>query len=64
MCDQLRHQFAKDLSAQVIDKTRSVTKDLHSRITVALHAVNSISKRIEKMRDEELQPQLIELIQG
>ncbi|KAA8530882.1 hypothetical protein F0562_005494 [Nyssa sinensis] len=62
--DQLRHQFAKDLSAQVIDKTRAVVKDLHSRIRVALHAVDSISKRIEKMRDEELQPQLVELIQG
>ncbi|XP_059624302.1 protein ALTERED PHOSPHATE STARVATION RESPONSE 1-like isoform X2 [Cornus florida] len=63
-CNQLRHQFAKDLSAQVIDKTRAVVKDLHSRIRVALHAVDSISKRIEKMRDEELQPQLVELIQG
>ncbi|XP_057501751.1 protein ALTERED PHOSPHATE STARVATION RESPONSE 1-like [Actinidia eriantha] len=63
-CNQLRHQFAKDLSAQVIDKTRAVVKDLHSRIRVALQAVDSISKRIEKMRDDELQPQLVELIQG
>ncbi|XP_059642681.1 protein ALTERED PHOSPHATE STARVATION RESPONSE 1 [Cornus florida] len=63
-CDQLRQQFAKDLSAQVIDKTRAVAKDLHSQVGVALHAVDSISKRIEKMRDEELQPQLVELIQG
>ncbi|XVE86751.1 hypothetical protein DITRI_Ditri18aG0058900 [Diplodiscus trichospermus] len=63
-CDQLRHQFAKDLSTQVIDKTRAVVKDLHSRIRVALHSVNTISKRIEKMRDQELQPQLEELIQG
>ncbi|KAI3451133.1 hypothetical protein Pfo_007798 [Paulownia fortunei] len=63
-CDQLRHQFAKDLSPQVIDKTRAAVKDLHSRIRVALHAVDSISKRIEKMRDEELLPQLLELIQG
>ncbi|GAV73982.1 DUF632 domain-containing protein/DUF630 domain-containing protein [Cephalotus follicularis] len=63
-CDQLRHQFAKDHSSQVIDKTRAVVKDLHSRIRVALHSVDSISKRIEKMRDEELQPQLLELIQG
>ncbi|KAL8047173.1 hypothetical protein ABFX02_08G222300 [Erythranthe guttata] len=63
-CDQLRHQFAKDMSAQVIDKTRAAVKDLHSRIRVALHAVDSISKRIEKMRDEELVPQLLELIQG
>lgn len=63
-CDQLRHQFAKDQSSHVIDKTRAVVKDLHSRITVALHAVDAIAKRIEKMRDDELQPQLVELIQG
>ncbi|KAL8229440.1 hypothetical protein R6Q57_014340 [Mikania cordata] len=63
-CDQLRHQFAKDLKTHVIDKTRSLVKDLHSRIIVALHTVDSISKRIENMRDEELQPQLLELIQG
>ncbi|KAL4579759.1 hypothetical protein LXL04_015924 [Taraxacum kok-saghyz] len=63
-CERLRHQFAKDLKTHVIDKTRALVKDLHSRIIVALHTVDSISKRIEKMRDEELQPQLLELIQG
>ncbi|KAD4586361.1 hypothetical protein R6Q59_035305 [Mikania micrantha] len=63
-CDELRHQFAKDLKPHLIDKTRAVVKDLHSRMKVALHTVDAISKRIEKMRDEELQPQLIELIQG
>lgn len=56
--------MAKDLSSHVTDKTRAVVKDLHSRLRVAVHAVDSISKRIEKMRDEELQPQLAELIQG
>ncbi|MQL92060.1 hypothetical protein Taro_024678 [Colocasia esculenta] len=63
-CSRLRHEFAKDLNARVIDKTRAVVKDLHSRVKVAIQAVDSISKRIEKLRDEELQPQLIELIQG
>ncbi|GMH05911.1 hypothetical protein Nepgr_007751 [Nepenthes gracilis] len=63
-CNRLRHQFAKGFSAQVVDKTRAVIKDLHSRIKVALHSVDSISKRIEKIRDEELQPQLVELVQG
>ncbi|KAL5703936.1 hypothetical protein ACHQM5_022427 [Ranunculus cassubicifolius] len=63
-CAQLRHQFAKDANTQVIDKTRSIIKDLHSQMRVALHAVDSIAKRIEKLRDEELLPQLIELIQG
>lgn len=48
----------------MIDKTRAAVKDLHSRVIVALHSINSISIRIEKIRDEELQPQLVELIQG
>ncbi|CAL1376706.1 unnamed protein product [Linum trigynum] len=63
-CDKLRHQFAKDHNAHVIDKTRAVAKNLHSRIRVAIHSVDSISKRIEKIRDEELHPQLLELVQG
>ncbi|KAG9451579.1 hypothetical protein H6P81_011544 [Aristolochia fimbriata] len=63
-CDLLRHQFAKDLKPQAIDKTRSVVKDLYSQIKVTIHAIESISKRIEKLRDEELLPQLLELIQG
>lgn len=63
-CVQLRHQFAKDASTQVIDKTRAIVKDLHSQMRVALHSVDSIAKRIERLRDEELQPQLVELIQG
>jgi hypothetical protein len=63
-CHQLRHQFAKDQGTQVIDKTRAVVKDLHSRIRVAIYSVDSISKRIEKMRDEELYPQLLELTEG
>jgi hypothetical protein len=47
-----------------IDKTRAIVKDLHSRIRVALHRIDSISKRIEELRDKELQPQLEELIDG
>ncbi|KAG1366493.1 nitrate regulatory gene2 protein [Cocos nucifera] len=63
-CNQLRHQFARDMNARVIDKTRAAVKDLHSRVRVSIQAVESISRRIEKLRDEELQPQLIELVQG
>lgn len=63
-CSLLRHQFAQDLNSHVIDKTRAIVKDLYSRLRVAIHAVDSISKRIEKLRDEELLPQLVEMIQG
>lgn len=39
-------------------------KDLHSRIGVAIHRIDTISKKIEELRDTELQPQLEELIGG
>lgn len=63
-CEQLRNQFAKDHSAKSMDKTRAAAKDLHSRIRVAIQSVDSISKRIERIRDDELQPQLLEFLQG
>ena len=54
----------KSLHNVKIDKNRAIVKDLHSRIRVALHRIDSISKRIEELRDKELQPQLEELIDG
>jgi len=53
-----------NLNAQVTDRTQAVANDLHSETRVAIQAVDSISKNIEKMRDEELQPQLVELMRG
>ncbi|KAJ4760408.1 DUF630 family protein (DUF630 and DUF632) [Rhynchospora pubera] len=60
----LRQQFARDIDKRAIDKTRATVKDLHSRLMVAIQAVDSISRRIEKLRDDELHPQLVELVQG
>ncbi|KAK6936277.1 protein of unknown function DUF630 [Dillenia turbinata] len=60
----LRQQESRGASSQRIDKTRANVKDLHSRIIVAIHRIDSISKRIEELRDKELQPQLEELIEG
>nr|GEV86154.1 nitrate regulatory gene2 protein-like [Tanacetum cinerariifolium] len=38
--------------------------DLYSRLLVSMKICDSISKRIEKVRDDELLPQLIELLRG
>lgn len=38
--------------------------DLYSRLMVSIKICDSISTRIEKVRDDELQPQLIELLHG
>ncbi|KAK4780120.1 hypothetical protein SAY87_016226 [Trapa incisa] len=63
-CKHLRHIESKRERSEQIDRTRAVVKDLYSRIKVAIHRINSISKRIEEIRDTELQPQLEELIEG
>ncbi|KAH9294252.1 hypothetical protein KI387_035772 [Taxus chinensis] len=63
-CIQLRNQDAKGDDTQAVDKTRAAIKDLHTRIRVAIQAIDLVSKRIQKLRDEELQPQLAELLQG
>ncbi|KAG6629541.1 hypothetical protein CIPAW_14G091500 [Carya illinoinensis] len=63
-CKTLRQLETNGESTNKIDKTRAVVKDLHSRIRVAIHRIDSISKRIEELRDKELQPQLEELIEG
>ncbi|XP_059665063.1 protein ALTERED PHOSPHATE STARVATION RESPONSE 1 [Cornus florida] len=63
-CRLLRQLESQGESSQKIDKTRAMVKDLHSRIRVAIHRIDSISKKIEELRDKELQPQLEELIEG
>ncbi|RDY10416.1 Nitrate regulatory gene2 protein, partial [Mucuna pruriens] len=63
-CKMLQHLESKGEKTNTIDKTRAVVKDLHSRIRVAILRIDSISKRIEELRDKELLPQLEELIEG
>ncbi|XP_076894948.1 protein ALTERED PHOSPHATE STARVATION RESPONSE 1-like [Bidens hawaiensis] len=63
-CSQLRNQDVKGDEGGTIDKTRAAVKDLYSRILVAIRSAESNSERIEKLRDEELQPQIIELLHG
>lgn len=63
-CVQLRNRDAKGSELRSAEKTRTTVRDLYTRIWVSLRAAESISDRIQKLRDEELQPQLIELLLG
>ncbi|PQQ09926.1 uncharacterized protein Pyn_00938 [Prunus yedoensis var. nudiflora] len=60
----LRNQDVKGDDYSALEKTRAAIRDLHTQMKVSIHSVEAISKRIETLRDEELQPQLSELIQG
>ncbi|XP_050378650.1 protein ALTERED PHOSPHATE STARVATION RESPONSE 1-like [Argentina anserina] len=62
-CSQLRnHDVGDGINSR--DKVGVEVKDLYARILVAIRSAESISQRIEKLRDDELQPQLIELLKG
>ncbi|KAJ0985177.1 hypothetical protein J5N97_003533 [Dioscorea zingiberensis] len=63
-CIQLRNQDVNGDEPAAVDRTRATIRDLHTRLKVSMHTVESVSRRIEKLRDEELHPQLLELIQG
>ncbi|KAH7295040.1 hypothetical protein KP509_27G029900 [Ceratopteris richardii] len=63
-CSILRRQETKGDDATEIEKTRVELKRLHSLLLVANHAVESTVEAIEDLRDEELHPQLVELIGG
>ncbi|XP_020409360.1 uncharacterized protein LOC18781358 isoform X2 [Prunus persica] len=60
----LRNQDVKGDDYSALEKTRAAIRDLHTQMKVSIHSVEAISKRIETLRDEELQPQLSELVQG
>lgn len=63
-CAQLRNHDIKGDDYSSVDKTRTAIRDLHTQIKVSIHSVEAVSKRIETLMDQELQPQLLELIQG
>ncbi|CAA7401006.1 unnamed protein product [Spirodela intermedia] len=63
-CCEVRERSARELNGRAVDRARAAARDLHSQVRVAINAVDSISSRVEALRDQELLPQLMELIQG
>ncbi|KAL5656622.1 hypothetical protein ACJX0J_035941, partial [Zea mays] len=58
----LRNQDVKGEEPTSVDKICAALRSLHTRLKVSIHTVQSVSRRIEILRDEELHPQLMELI--
>ncbi|KAF2586194.1 hypothetical protein F2Q70_00034263, partial [Brassica cretica] len=63
-CLALRNHDVKGDNSSAVDKTRAMMRDLHTQMNVSIHSIESISERIETLRDQELLPQLLELLQG
>ncbi|CAH8364388.1 unnamed protein product [Eruca vesicaria subsp. sativa] len=63
-CLALRKHDLKGDESSSIDKTRVMARDLDIKFKVYIHSIESISARIETLRDQELLPQILELLQG
>ncbi|KDP24731.1 hypothetical protein JCGZ_25332 [Jatropha curcas] len=63
-CRKLKHLDEKGAEAHKVDATRILIRNLSTKIRIAIQVVDKISVTINKIRDEELWPQLNELIHG
>lgn len=63
-CRKLKRLDEKGAEAHKVDTTRTLIRSLSTKIKIAIQVVDKISVTINKIRDEELWPQLSELIQG
>lgn len=61
---QLKKQDETGAEPSAVDKTRAAIRDLQTKLRVSISAIEYISERIEVLRDEELHPQLVDLIKG
>ncbi|CAN4084757.1 unnamed protein product [Withania somnifera] len=61
---KLKQLDDKGAESHKIDMTRKLVIGLSSKIRIAIQVVDKVSEKINKLRDEELWPQLNELIQG
>lgn len=63
-CRTLKKLDSLGAESSKIDTTRAAIRKLLTKLDVCIRSVDSISSRIHKLRDEELQPQLTQLIHG
>ncbi|KAF0906149.1 hypothetical protein E2562_009139 [Oryza meyeriana var. granulata] len=63
-CALLRSQDANGAEPFAIEKTRAAMRDLRTKLDISITSVDAVSKRIAAVRDEELLPQLTQLIRG
>uniref|UniRef100_A0A453NJB0 DUF632 domain-containing protein n=3 Tax=Aegilops tauschii subsp. strangulata TaxID=200361 RepID=A0A453NJB0_AEGTS len=61
---QLRSQDANGAEPFAIERTRAAIRDLRTKLNISLASVDAVSRRIVAVRDDELLPQLAELIRG
>lgn len=61
---KLKRLDEKGAETHKIDATRTLVRNLSTKIRIAIQVVDKISVKINNLRDEELWPQLNEFIEG
>ncbi|GMP64422.1 hypothetical protein CsSME_00025711 [Camellia sinensis var. sinensis] len=61
---KLKRLDERGAEAHKVDVTRTLVRNLSTKIRIAIQVVDKISVKINKLRDEELWPQLNDFIQG
>uniref|UniRef100_J3MV40 DUF632 domain-containing protein n=2 Tax=Oryza brachyantha TaxID=4533 RepID=J3MV40_ORYBR len=62
--EELKVLYGRGAEAHKLEATEMHIRKLSTKISIAIQVVDTISKNINKLRDEELWPQTCELIQG
>lgn len=64
MCKRLKDLDARGAESSKIDDAQASVRRLLTKLDVCIKAIDTIASKIQKVRDEELQPQVTELIYG
>lgn len=61
---RLKRLDEKGAEPHKVDATRTLVRSLSTKIRIAIQVVDKISEQINRLRDDELWPQLNDFIQG
>ena len=59
----LNRQKRRGRNSEALEKTKAAVKYLHTRYMVDFQAMDSTSSEIQRFRDEQLYPNLVELVE-
>ena len=60
----LNRKKQRGVSSSSIEKTKSIVSHLHTKYTVDLQMMESTIAEINRLRDQQLYPKLLELVKG
>lgn len=61
---KMKHMDERGSEAHKVEATRTLVRSLSTKMKIAIQVVDKISMKINRLRDEELWPQLHDFIQG